>query len=296
MSNFPPSAEKVAKALDGTPMGDGYLCRCPLLSHGRKRGDIHPSLSVADGERCLLVHCHAGCNTRDVIDELRARGLLDNRRPSSRPKFSAPKEMHLIGPKRDTATYAKTNWECAKPPFGTPVEIYLCNRGNSLPIPAAIRFDTVLLGGEKTPVMIAAVHALDGRVIAVQQTFLTWAGTKAPLATPRKNIGPLGSGAVHLAEAAEIMGLAEGVEDALAAIQLSGIPCWASLGAPRMRRVALPSCVHEVHVFADADDVGRRAAEETAECQNRFGRTVVLRFPPAGHKDWASIVEKRRAG
>ena len=89
---------------------------------------------------------------------------------------------------------------------------------------------------------------------------------------------------MRLAKAGRVLGLAEGVETALSAMQLTGIPTWASLGASRMHRVLVPDLVGELQVFADNDMPGRAAAERTAY-EHRH-RRVVLRFPPDGCKDW----------
>jgi hypothetical protein len=48
-----------------------------------------------------------------------------------------------------------------------------------------------------------------------------------------------------------VLGLAEGIETALSAMQLTGVPVWASLGGARLHRVELPPEVKEVHVFLD---------------------------------------------
>jgi putative DNA primase/helicase len=96
----------------------------------------------------------------------------------------------------------------------------------------------------------------------------------------------LGSGAVRLGAAGELLGVAEGVETGLSAMQISGVPVWCCLMAGRMHRVAIPLTVRELHIFADDDEPGRAAAERTAELHTTAGRRVVLRFPPAGCKDW----------
>ena len=67
------SAADMAHAL-GEPRreGRGWRCRCPL------HGGI--SLSLRDGdEGRLLVWCFGGCNSHDVLDELRRRRLLDGK-------------------------------------------------------------------------------------------------------------------------------------------------------------------------------------------------------------------------
>ena len=65
--------------------------------------------------------------------------------------------------------------------------------------------------------MVAAVQAPDGKIIAIQQTWLTSEGEKA--SAKRLTTGNLGAGAVRLGAVARSMGLAEGVETALSAMQ-----------------------------------------------------------------------------
>ncbi|NBC36247.1 hypothetical protein GTZ99_06710 [Novosphingobium sp. FSY-8] len=78
------TAQKVAHALDANykKSGDGFVCKCPA------HDDNTASLKVTDGkDGKILVHCHAGCDSGDVIGELKNRGLWlypdEKRRPSS---------------------------------------------------------------------------------------------------------------------------------------------------------------------------------------------------------------------
>ena len=82
------------------------------------------------------------------------------------------------------------------------------------------------------------------------------------------------------------MGLAEGVETALSAMQMAGMTVWASLGASRLHSVELPPEVEEVHVFVDNDEPGRTAAKRTADTHTSLGRRVYLRSPPDQCGDW----------
>src|SRR5689334_12949960 len=77
-------AAAIARALGGKANGDGYLVPCPVPSHGQGKGDRRPSLSLRDGDHQLLVRCYAGCDPRDVLAELRRRGLLDDHVVKSR--------------------------------------------------------------------------------------------------------------------------------------------------------------------------------------------------------------------
>jgi putative DNA primase/helicase len=59
------------------------------------------------------------------------------------------------------------------------------------------------------------------------------------------------------------LGLAEGNESALSAMQMFDISCWATLGNERFGLVTIPESVRELHLFVD-NDAGGRLAEERA--------------------------------
>jgi putative DNA primase/helicase len=240
---------------------------------------------VKDGDHAVLVTCFGGCDRRDVIDVLRRRSLLETQ---ERSKASAR------WPNRDTYTHnpdseALKIWRGASPAAGSIIESYLRGRGITLPVPPSIRCGTRLhLDRYELPAMVAVVQRPDGKIVAAQTTLLTAAGKKAPVATPRISTGALGAGAVRLAKATEVLGIAEGVETALSAMQLTGVPAWACLGAARMHRVEFPADVRELHIFADNDEPGRAAAERTAHA-NRH-RRVVVHFAPDGANDWNDVL------
>lgn len=60
---------EIAHHLKGRKSGRGYVARCPA------HDDQNPSLSLCVVDGMLLVHCHAGCEQRDIIAALKARGL-----------------------------------------------------------------------------------------------------------------------------------------------------------------------------------------------------------------------------
>lgn len=59
--------------------------RCPA------HDDRSPSLSVAEKDGVVLVHCHSGCEQDDVIDALREKGLWDA--APERREFTAPAQL-----------------------------------------------------------------------------------------------------------------------------------------------------------------------------------------------------------
>jgi hypothetical protein len=256
--------------------GRRKLVRCPCPNHGKGRGDRFPSLSVADGDDGrLLLRCFAGCDFVDILDELKHRGLIDGTQPVP-PKGRFTPSLHLCAePNPDVG--ALTIWQATVEAQETIVDEYLNRRGIYLRPPMLrCRLDHRS--------MVAGVQAPDGKVIAIQQTWLTSEGEKA--SAKRLTTGNLGSGAVRLGAAGRSMGIAEGVETALSAMQMAGMTVWASLGASRLHNVELPPEVEEVHVFVDNDEPGRTAAKRAADIHTTLGRRVYLRSPPDQCGDW----------
>jgi len=56
------TAEELAEKLNGKAAGSGWMARCPAHE------DRKASLSIAAGDDGrVLLHCHAGCQTADVV-------------------------------------------------------------------------------------------------------------------------------------------------------------------------------------------------------------------------------------
>lgn len=193
-------------------------------------------------------------------------------------------------------------WLRARPLDGTLAETYLReHRHVSVPIsPRALKCMPRAHAGWAVPALIAAVQGLDGRVTAVQCTYLNPdTGAKADVRAPRKIFGRMHNGAVrlHMPDRSGLLGLAEGVETALSVFELTGIPCWATLGAHRLARIALPPDVREVHIFRDNDLAGESAATAAANLYLAEGYKVFLSHPGnAKHKDMNDLLRASRGG
>jgi hypothetical protein len=279
-------AEAVARILGGHPAGGGFLCHCPVPSHGKGRGDLRPSLAVSNGERALIYNCFAGCDPRDIraaIDRLDLNGapLHKPALPSSRAKV------------RTTSAAALELWRAARPVAGTVVETYLRSRRLPPTPPATIRFlPTYPYSSRKSfPCLIAAVQAPTREIVAVQITFLHSTGTrKADVIESRRAIGPLGAGALRLAPVADCLGLAEGFETAWAAQLMHDIPVWAALGNKRYLKVKIPQAVKRLTIFADDDAPGLEYAGKFKEAHPRLA--VEIRTPEGGANDFAQAWEQ----
>jgi putative DNA primase/helicase len=67
------SVDEIVRALGGRRSGAGWIARCPAHE------DRNPSLSVSVRDGKILVHCHAGCDQRAVVEALKALGLWPER-------------------------------------------------------------------------------------------------------------------------------------------------------------------------------------------------------------------------
>jgi putative DNA primase/helicase len=271
------SASEIAKALGGRKSSNGYVCRCPAHT------DTRPSLLIsdrADGGG-IRVNCLAGCDFRDVLAAFENMKLIEDSGPQ-------PRKEHIEIPPPEPNLEGLRLWRNGGPIAGTLAQTYLRNRGLYIDVMPTLRFIPALenkASRQTFPAMVALILAGDRLKLGVQATFLDPSGHgKAPVDPPRWTYA---DGAVRLGPAADILGIAEGAESALAAMQLTGIPCWCCLGASRMQNVAIPGAVHELHVFGDDDQAGRDAAQRMAHAHKH--RRVVLRFPPVGFGDYADL-------
>jgi putative DNA primase/helicase len=65
------TCDMIAHGLGARRSGAGWMASCPVHKDGT------PSLSLREDGGKILLHCHAGCAQRDVIEALKARGLWE---------------------------------------------------------------------------------------------------------------------------------------------------------------------------------------------------------------------------
>jgi len=170
----------------------------------------------------------------------------------------------------DRTAIAGRLWRAAVPILpGSPQALYLAGRG-LWPLPpachAVLRATTarhVQADATPHPVLIARIDGPDGSARGVHRTWLGQAGARwtklAGVGDPRRSLGPLKGNAIRLFPVAEVLGVAEGIETALAATALSGLPVWSCLNATALAAVELPLDVRRLVVFADRDRPRLRA-------------------------------------
>ncbi|WP_255326427.1 toprim domain-containing protein [Sphingobium sp. EM0848] len=186
--------------------------------------------------------------------------------------------------------------------IGTVAEIYLRRRRIAI-LPPSLRFHPLTplgRGGQDVvfrPAMIAAVHEVD-RFVAIQRTFFASGEPRRArdLLDPRLILGRPLHGAVKLAAAIDQLGLAEGIETAMSAMILFGIPVWATLGSRRMHQIAIPLSVTRLILFPDNDRAGRIGAANATHAYAMPGRRIEAEYPPVGFKDWNDVLREGGKG
>lgn len=263
------------------------MCRCPA------HDDRSPSLSVRIGRTRLLLKCFAGCDTLDVIRAIRRLSADALDAVGDGDEQTKDLDVWLQGRARDL-------WNHGRPLVGTLAETYLRNRAIDL-FPDGLRFcaRTPLGKGSLAtfrPALLAAVTDGSG-LLAVQRTFLDQFGRRArDLDNPRWMLGRPCAGAVRLTPANDTLGFAEGIETAISAMILLGIPVWAALGNERLPHVAVPQSVKHLILLPDNDAAGQLAVPLAIEAHAKPGRHIDTMWPWRGLNDWNDVLRTEREG
>ena len=188
-------------------------------------------------------------------------------------------------------------WKQSKPiACGDVVWEYLSGRTGIKTPPAGIRFHPSLPYGDTLyPAMLGVVTMPDGKASTMHRTWLDGKGGKAPVDQPKKVMsGAIKGGAIRLAPPAGCLGIAEGIETALAASVLFSMPVWAAISANGVSQWQPPDGVSSVVVFADNDEnyVGQNAGYALAQSLVRRGIQVDVRIPAKVGTDWADVAKE----
>jgi putative DNA primase/helicase len=145
------------------------------------------------------------------------------------------------------------------------------------------------------PAMIALISRADGKPVAVHRTYLAPDGlSKAPVVNPRKTAGRFGPcPTIRLAPPGPTLGIAEGIETALAAMKLFAVPTWSVLSTYGIETFEPPAIVKNLIIFADHDisGAGQRAAEALAT--RLAGKiSVEVQIPQQPDTDWNDVLQE----
>jgi putative DNA primase/helicase len=240
----------------------------------------------------------------DLVMKVHGVPFIDAKRMIEEHLPSA--QIEIPKAKRDTSleTLAAI-WSRAQKLTGDdPASWYLARRGllhDSPSLRWLPKFTYVHDDKSKTehPAMLAMFVGPDRSAHTIQYTYLDGSGRKADVPKPRK-LAPAkipAGGAVRLAASAETMGIAEGVETALAAAKLFDIPVWSALSAGGLIKWQPPQTARHIIVFGDNDRsaTGQAAAWSLAHRLITEKFTAEVRIPDTPETDWNDVLTSEAA-
>lgn len=276
-----------------------------FFDNRKGRGDFHCRACGAGDGFELLQRVHGWTFSEARKRVMEAAGLADSDTPRvaarRAPVGAAVSEPAIAAPSGRVRTLARSTCVIADCPDAVS---YLESRGLwPLPSDCALRAHVGIdywHEGQRIgrfPGLVAEVRDLSGELVTAHATYLQ-NGRKLAEREPRKLLSPLTGRegcAVRLMAATELLGIAEGIETALSAAALDGIPAWACLNTSLLAKFEPPAGVTTIRIYADGDKAGLLAAGRLMErLQERL--RFELRVPPEPHKDFNDLLLSRKRG
>lgn len=259
------------------------------------------------------------CRTRNLTFVEAVRELLEL--PQQREARPAPARQQPVvaGEADDLDQVHKILDGCAPVTRASPASVYLATRGVDWRQPALLEHPALYCHEihRALPALVAPIADSTGVITALQRIWCAdkvWFDGGDPLVTTldgkglarapdgrallqirKKTLGHMGDGAVRLLPADLLLGIAEGVETALAAARLFSLPVWAACGGGRMGRVWVPAFVERLIIFGDSGDNGRQLAERAvAEHAPHRACEAIFPEPQFGDFNDALLARERR--
>lgn len=246
----------------GIDVGDGRHKPCPLCG-GKDRFRFDDK----DGRGTWICN---GCGASDGLGLLmRKLNIKFLEACEEVGKVIGTVKKNPISPEKKTSPEKLRELFTSSKPIkaGDPVTKYLRNRGLS-DFPPTLRYAPKCWEYETKKdqeAMLAVFSLADGEAVTIHRTFIK-DGKKLDIESPRKIMTPLkkmAGGAVRLyPQDGETLGIAEGIETAIACHQVCKIPVWASLSAVLMESFQPPVWAKKIEIFGDRDAnyTGQKAA------------------------------------
>jgi putative DNA primase/helicase len=274
----------------------GKHCPCPMCGGvDRFRFDNKEGLgsyfcsNCGAGDGFTLAQAVSSKSFKDICDMIRTK--------VSDQTVEAPDNREAMTPEQHRQRL-KTIWEATEAvSCNDPVHRYLLSRGITQWPSNSFRIAKSFWHPEEKiaiPAMIAKVASPEGRAINLHVTYLTPDGKKAHV-KPSKRVmsGKLLDGcAIRLGSAASVMGIAEGIETALAASIIHKMPVWSSINATMLAKWQPPDECVGVVIFGDNDKSYTGAAKsfELARKLVAIGYLVKVKIPKNPGSDWADYL------
>ena len=284
---------ELAKTLGGSSSGDWINIPGPNHSSGDRSLGFRFDPSAADGIRVnSFADDDPSACRKHVINKLGALG---------HPTLSMGLDVDPLDENQLKRAKALLLWEYAVDPCETLAQKYLesrgCYPGHEPSVANALRFHPrCTMGQIATPAMVALMRdAVTGRAAGVHRTALADDGSSKrtmPEGAPaRMMLGRAKRAVVMISSKAPAMGIAEGIETALSAQKIFGVPVWACLSAQGIADFPSLDGLMHLTIFADHDKTEITAAEKCAARLHRRGMVGKIAYPPTPGDDWNSYLQ-----
>jgi hypothetical protein len=270
----------------------GFIAYCPLHNN-RNTQALSVTLS-AEGK--LLVFCHAGCNSSDLLNYIRSHGVDIS---GYRSSVAQAREENTEEEKK--VLFAKSLWERSLPIEGTLAETYLRkHRQINCPLPSSLRFHPRLkhtLTEKYYPAMIAKVQDHQGNFLGIHRTYLESNGSKANIPNNKMMLGNCVGGFVPLSnpQNSEVLAVGEGIETCLSVAEMyPSFIVVSALSSSGIKRILLPDFAPKSLVIVrDGDKAGYEASNVLAERAFGAGWKVQFLNAPKG-EDFNDVLTSKK--
>jgi len=280
-------------------VGDGRHIACPICGKKSFRFDDKDGrgswiCTHGSGDGWALVQAVLGCDFKGSLAQVGP--IIGTVTPTAvcKEEFASPEVLR------------KMFLESVKASKDNLVGAYLKHRGLTV-VPEILRYHKGCWESETKqnhPAMLAVVTLPDGQASTMHRTYLSRNGEKLKgVDCPKKmmpGVKKSTGGAIRLfpPTADGVIGLAEGIETAIACYEHHGIPTWAAVSAGMMAAFIPPVGVKKVWIFGDNDShksfAGEAAAYSLAKRLVEQKKMPVEVAIPGRPGDWLDELEMRK--
>lgn len=281
----------------GIDVGDGRHTTCPICGKKNFRCDDKGRGSwictCGSGDGWMLLQEVLHCDFKAALEQVGP--LITNVVPSCARKEGKISKEFL---RNIFVNSAPATHECL-------VGRYLKFRGLKT-IPGCLRYTKKCYHSEtqrEHDAMLAVVTLPDGRATTMHRTYLSPESGRLSGVEDQKKLLPCldegKGGAIRLFEPRDgIIGVAEGIETAIACYELFDIPTWSAVSAPMMANFEPPAGTKKVYIFGDNDShrtyAGQAAAYALAKRLLEVKKISVEVHIPDMADDWLDELNRRK--
>ncbi len=288
--------DAIMRTLKGK-MYNGYVIAfCPCHNNTKT-----PALTARYDKQTdkLLVKCHAGCNSVDILKTLNQRGFLENFKHSRR--FQNDYKQNNASDGFDKSQFIAKILQESCPIEGTLAERYLRQtRGISCPLSSTLKYHSNLYHSPSKqlfPAMVGVVTDFAGlNITAIHRTYLNHYANKAEIENNKMMFGKVCGGGVFLNRSSNmVLVVSEGIETGLSLKEFyPDTNVVATLSTAGMKAFILPEPAGKLIIGIDNDTAGMQAGNALATRAYANGWEVSVITPPEANRDWNDFLIKTK--